>query len=115
MLNCDRDQISQVLKNIISNAIKFSLDNSEIQINVFDSKGNVEIKVKDQGIGIPEDELELIFSKFAQSSKTNKGAGGTGLGLAICRELIDYHQGTINAQNNITQGASVIIVLPKVR
>lgn len=115
MLNCDRDQISQVLKNIISNAIKFSPDNSEIQINVFDSKGNVEIKVKDQGIGIPEDELELIFSKFAQSSKTNKGAGGTGLGLAICRELIDYHQGTINAQNNITQGASVIIVLPKVR
>jgi len=113
LLNCDRDQISQVLKNIISNAIKFSSDNSEIQISVLDSKSNVEIRVKDRGIGIPEDELELIFSKFAQSSNTNKGAGGTGLGLAICRELVDCHQGSINAQNNNTQGVSVVVVLPK--
>jgi PAS domain S-box-containing protein len=112
-INCDSDQISQILKNLIGNAIKFSPNDSEIQINVLEQDECIEIRVKDQGVGIPEDELEHIFSKFAQSSKTNKGAGGTGLGLAICSEFVACHRGTITAKNNITGGASVLVMLPK--
>jgi signal transduction histidine kinase len=69
--------------------------------------------VTDQGIGIPEDELELVFDKFVQSSKSKTGAGGTGLGLAICREIVVAHRGTISAHNDSKGGAVFEILLPR--
>jgi signal transduction histidine kinase len=71
------------------------------------------ISVIDQGIGIPENELECIFDKFVQSSATKTGAGGTGLGLAICRAIIAQHRGTIVAHNNHPgNGAKFVVTLP---
>jgi signal transduction histidine kinase len=113
MLNCDGDQISQVMRNLLGNAIKFSPDQSIIEVQVSSNYVEIRVVVTDQGIGIPEAELEHIFDKFAQSSSTNKGAGGTGLGLAICREFIDCHHGSIMARNNKNSGASIIINIPK--
>ncbi|RTK99221.1 MAG: hybrid sensor histidine kinase/response regulator, partial [Neisseriaceae bacterium] len=72
----------------------------------------LQLTVRDQGIGIPEDELESIFDKFIQSSKTQTGAGGAGLGLAICREIVRDHGGEIIARNNAEGGASLIVYLP---
>ena len=72
----------------------------------------MQLSVKDNGLGIPEDELETIFNKFVQSSSTNRGAGGTGLGLAICKEFVELHRGKIWAENNLDKGASVFISLP---
>jgi len=70
------------------------------------------IRIKDEGTGIPENELETIFNKFIQSSKTKTGAGGTGLGLSICQEIIKGHNGKIWAENNPEGGATFSFILP---
>ena len=70
------------------------------------------ISVRDEGPGIPPDELELVFDKFVQSSKTKSGSGGTGLGLAICREIVAGHHGRIWAENNARQGCIFYCELP---
>lgn len=71
------------------------------------------VTVSDQGPGIPEDELDSIFDKFVQSSKTKTGAGGTGLGLAICREITWLHKGEISANNCTEGGAIFTLLLPR--
>jgi len=68
--------------------------------------------VSDEGVGIPPDELNSVFDKFVQSSRTRTGAGGTGLGLAICREIVEAHHGDIVARNNASGGAEFIVMLP---
>ncbi len=108
----DNIKINQVIKNLLSNAIKFSPPGASIKVNFerteidvqteYAMKGAVSaisLIIRDQGIGIPEAELESIFNEFEQSSKTVNGVGGTGLGLAICREIIHYHGGMITAGN----------------
>ena len=130
-LNVDAPRMLQVIRNLLSNAIKFSPEGGAITVHLKESdlpKGRratdketqpaVLIAIQDEGIGIPESELEAVFDKFVQSSKTKTGAGGTGLGLAICREIVEAHQGKIRAINNATTeqpdlpGASFHIVLP---
>ena len=96
----DRERLIQVFINLLSNAIKFSPKESTIQVTIADSnlpeRGPAfHCTVSDNGVGIPEAELEAIFDKFTQSSKTNTGAGGSGLGLAICREIVHLHGGAI--------------------
>lgn len=120
----DTDKITQVIANLISNAIKFTSEGSEIKIvientDVIRDAGrgdNVDVlkfSIFDQGPGVPEDELEAIFDQFIQSSKTKTGAGGTGLGLAICKEIIEAHKGYIWAENTTDGGALISFVLHK--
>ena len=73
----------------------------------------VEIRVVDHGLGIPDDELEAVFDKFVQSTRTRSGAGGTGLGLAICREIVLAHRGIIRASNRQSGGALFEVLIPK--
>ena len=124
----DAPRVSQVLRNLISNALKFSLAGGRIRISVRaiampagrragdPQVAGIEIRVCDTGIGIPPDELEAVFDKFVQSSKTKSGAGGTGLGLAICREIVHAHGGRIHAQNNpaAVGGATFVVQVPVV-
>ncbi|MDI4651422.1 MULTISPECIES: ATP-binding protein [Pseudoalteromonas] len=112
VLECDEEQINQIMRNLLGNALKFSEPNSDIDISLAVNEQMAEIAVIDRGIGIPEEELEKIFAKFEQSSKTNSGAGGTGLGLAICREFVVLHQGTISASNNEYGGVTILVRLP---
>jgi signal transduction histidine kinase len=112
LLYCDQEQMNQVVRNLLGNALKFSPDNSLIKVVVDLIGSNVTVAISDQGVGIPDDELEQVFSKFMQSSKTNNGAGGTGLGLAICKEFILLHKGCIYASNNEFGGTTVHIELP---
>lgn len=100
------------MRNLLGNALKFSDAQSEIKIDLTTDNGHVFIKVIDEGIGIPEDELEHIFAKFVQSSKTNSGAGGTGLGLALCREFVVLHKGSISAHSNQLIGTTIAVELP---
>lgn len=109
---CDQEQLNQVVRNLLGNALKFSPQNSIIEVDVELKQSKVRLMISDHGVGIPEEELEQVFSKFVQSSKTNSGAGGTGLGLAICKEFILLHKGYICAQNNKKGGATVLIELP---
>ncbi|MDH3600643.1 MAG: HAMP domain-containing histidine kinase [Candidatus Tectomicrobia bacterium] len=109
----DRVKIQQVMRNLLSNAVKFTPDGSTIELRLDVEPGAVKVQVSDQGPGIPETEVEMIFDKFAQSSRTKTGAGGTGLGLAICRELVAAHNGTIWAENTAEGGALVTFMLPR--
>ena len=123
MLNiaADRERIAQILRNLLINAIKFSSDGGVINILIANSQlsydsGNlqeaVHVVVQDSGIGVPESELEAIFSPFTQSSKTKTKAGGTGLGLAICKEIVSVHHGKIWASNGKDSGAEFHFIIP---
>ena len=114
----DRERLIQVFINLFSNAIKFSPKESAIQVTIADSvlpesRPAFHCTVSDNGVGIPEAELEKIFDKFTQSSKTNTGAGGSGLGLAICREIVHLHGGVIWAAASPSGGASIHFVIPR--
>lgn len=108
----DRDRLAQVLRNLIGNSLKFTPQGGEVRINVDSSDGRAIISVEDTGPGIPDEECERVFDKFAQSKRTNSGAGGTGLGLAICREIVGLHGGSINAKPTGGRGAYVQVQLP---
>ena len=115
-VRCDRAKIMQILINLLSNAIKFTPKGKLVTICITEDEtpdGHVYLKVIDQGVGIPPDELEKIFDKFIQSSKTRTGAGGTGLGLAICREISLAHNASIAATNNEDTGATFTLTLHK--
>ncbi|MBU2644328.1 PAS domain S-box protein [bacterium] len=119
-VKCDEYRIGQVIRNLIANAIRFSPENGDITLWMTENSLNMEGAVKtaiqfcisDQGPGIPEAELESVFDKFTQSSRTKTGAGGTGLGLAICREIVCDHKGEIWAVNNPEGGACFAFLLP---
>ena len=116
---CDVQRIGQVLRNLLANAIKFGPEGSAITLRaapvVFPRDGQpgsgVEIRISDQGPGIPEAERESVFEKFVQSSLTRTGAGGTGLGLAISREIVVAHGGRIFAREAVGGGAEIVVRL----
>lgn len=113
----DRDRIIQVVINILGNAIKFTPENKKVVIDINEIAENrikyFEVNIKDEGSGIPEDELELIFEKFTQSTRTKTGAGGTGLGLSIAAGIIEGHKGKIFARNNAKVGSTFTFIIPK--
>ena len=108
----DAGKITQVLHNLIGNAIKFT-ESGKIKLLLIRQGKHLEIIVDDEGIGIPEDELETIFHPFVQSSKTTNKAGGTGLGLAICKEIVNAHNGLIWAENKPNKGSMFHFLLPQ--
>jgi len=108
----DANKLKQVLRNLLSNAIKFSSKGGTIDISILNKADSVVVSVRDQGAGVPENELGSVFDKFYQSSKTKNGAGGTGLGLAICQEIITAHKGRIWAENNPDIGANFLFEIP---
>ncbi len=110
----DNHKTVQIFYNLISNAIKFSPQGGFIKIDFkYTQGGNFLLtSVSDQGVGIPDDEVETIFDKFVQSSKTKSGAGGTGLGLSIVKEIILGHGGDIWCKNSEYGGAIFSFTLP---
>jgi len=111
----DRDQIDQVLDNLISNAIKYTLDGGTIELAASkkDQGALLAISVKDTGMGIPKKDLERIFDRFYRVDKArSRNMGGTGLGLSIAREIVKAHGGTISLQSELNVGTTVTFTLP---
>lgn len=114
----DKDQIHQVIYNLLTNAIKFTPNDGIIECTIIPAKvpgslsPGIAISISDSGIGVPKDEQEAIFDKFIQSSKTTTGAGGTGLGLAICREILEGHKGRLWCSDSELGGAKFTLVIP---
>jgi PAS domain S-box-containing protein len=126
----DGDRMVQVITNLLSNAIKYSPLKGKVFISISREEAYmnevwtdvVHLVVIDQGVGIPADELDYVFDKFSQSSKTDTNAGGTGLGLAICREIARAHHGRIWAvspsprcedkQSSTCYGTEIHVMLP---
>lgn len=107
----DEVLLEQVLVNVISNAIKYSADYSEIDIAVTSDADTLAIAIADQGVGLAEDEYSRIFEKFYRAG-TARQVTGTGLGLAICKGIVELHKGTIAAQRNEPRGLVITIALP---
>ncbi len=112
-VHADHDRIVQVLVNLISNAVKFSPPQSTIVVSAEPKGSMIEVKVRDQGRGIPPDMLKTVFERFQQvqrSDATQKG--GTGLGLAICKEIVIFHGGSIRIESEVGKGSTFAFSLP---
>ncbi len=110
---CDKRKLHQLILNLLSNAIKFSDEGGKISIVFYGaSEGFLNVSIIDDGVGLPEAEVDAVFGKFIQSSRTKTGAGGTGLGLAICKEIIEDHGGNIFVKNNDGKGACFTFCVP---
>lgn len=116
----DRFRMQQVLRNVLANAIRFSPAGAEVQLDwgsrpVAEGTGREHwVQVRDQGPGVPPNELESIFDAFVQSTRTKSGAGGTGLGLTISRRILQAHEGRIQASNRPEGGAVFEFNLPAI-
>ena len=111
-INADPDRISQVLKNIIHNAIKFSPNNGKIEIFTQMKKDFIQFSIKDYGKGMsPKDQIR-VFEPFYQVNVTSKEFGGTGLGLAICRGIIEAQKGKIWIQSIEGEGSTFYFTVP---
>jgi two-component system, OmpR family, sensor histidine kinase VicK len=109
----DQDKITQVLDNIISNALKYSPEGGTITFKALEKSGYIEISVSDQGLGIPKENLEKIFERFYRVDKARtRQMGGTGLGLAIAKEMISAHGGDVWATSTEGKGTTITFTLP---
>lgn len=108
----DRERFVQALTNIVRNALHHSPEKSMITISLIQKEKQVEVSVEDEGAGIPEKDLELIWERFYRSDTSRTtSAGGSGLGLSITKQIIEAHQGRVKAENK-EKGATFIISLP---
>ena len=112
-IRADYQKIQQIMYNLLSNAIKFTPANGHIEIGIKKLKNQVEIYVKDDGIGIAPEYQEKIFSKFVQLNNIYcKNESSTGLGLTITRELTLLHGGTISVKSKPEKGSTFTVKLP---
>jgi PAS domain S-box len=113
IIACDPEKIERIMLNLISNATKFSNDNGEIFVNVKDMGDWVEISVKDNGIGIEERKLDIIFDRFEQVDKSlSRNAEGTGIGLNLVKSIAELHGGSINVESEYGKGSKFTVTLP---
>jgi len=109
----DRGKLSQIIINLLGNAIKFTPARKEVELKVFREENSFVIRVTDQGIGIPHDKQEIIFNPFEQADNSNtRQHGGTGLGLAITKRLVEFMEGTISLVSEEGKGTCVNVILP---
>ncbi|MEB3103208.1 cell wall metabolism sensor histidine kinase WalK [Ferviditalea candida] len=113
-LMLDRDQIDQVLDNLVSNAIKYTPEGGKIEIRTeMPDKEHLLVSISDTGIGIPKKDLERIFDRFYRVDKArSRNMGGTGLGLSIAREIIKAHNGVIDIASEVNRGTTISFILP---
>lgn len=113
IMACDEEKIERILLNLLSNAIKFTPQCGEILVNVNDRDNGLCIKVKDNGVGIPENKQSMIFQRFCQIDEIlTRQHEGSGIGLSLVKSLVEMHGGTITFESKVGIGTSFIINLP---
>lgn len=106
--------IEEIVANVLMNAVKYTPDNGRVELNIKDEHDSVLIKVRDNGIGVPEGDLERIFEEFYRAENARRiEKDGTGLGLSIAKQVVERHGGRIWASNNADGGSTFNIRLPK--
>ncbi len=110
----DKDKISQVVVNLVSNALKYTPEGGFVNITVKGTGGITGISVKDNGPGIPEEDLPFVFERFYRADKSrNRLTGGSGIGLTIVKAIVEAHKGHIEVRSKVNEGTEFIISLPK--
>ncbi len=112
-ISLDEDRIEQVLTNLIDNAIRHTNKNGTVQVIVDQQVSFARVQVKDNGAGIPKEDLEYVFERFYKADKARtRGKGGTGLGLAIAKNIVEAHKGRITVKSEVDVGTNFIFFLP---
>ena len=112
-IEIDTDKMTQVIDNILNNAIKYSPDGGKITVTMKTTDDQMILSISDQGLGIPKQDLPRIFDRFYRVDRARSRAqGGTGLGLAIAKEIVKQHEGFIWAKSEYGKGSTFTIVLP---
>jgi len=113
LLFADRSYIKQALRVFVDNSIKYTPAGGKIEISALQTKKQVAITVTDTGMGIPREDIPLVFDRFYRSDKSrNKESGGHGLGLSIAKWIIDSHNGKIEVESTVGKGTKVSVLLP---
>jgi signal transduction histidine kinase/ActR/RegA family two-component response regulator len=111
----DKDKIAQVFTNLINNAIKYSPDGGDIFVMAYEEGSNLKVEVRDEGLGIPAEAIEKLYTKFYRvDNSDNRKIGGTGLGLAIVKEIMKAHGGEIFVQSELKKGSIFTVSFPLV-
>lgn len=114
-VNGDKDKLEQVVLNLVTNAIKYTPKNGEINLKLYTKNSKGIFLVKDNGMGIPKESLGRIFERFYRVDKArSRDLGGTGLGLSIVKHIIDEHKGKIAVRSKVSQGSEFKIFLPTI-
>lgn len=110
----DKDKISQVLVNLLSNALKYTPEGGAVKMDIRDTNDFTEISVEDNGPGIPPEDLPYIFERFYRADKSrNRMTGGSGIGLTICKAIITAHGGLIDVRSSPGNGTKFTFTIPK--
>src|SRR5262249_34877904 len=111
-VHADERKIRQVVLNLFSNAIKFTLEGGRIEVMAAPRAGCVEISVSDTGVGIALEDQEKVFEEFRQVGSAAKKVEGTGLGLALCRKFVELHGGKIWVKSEVGVGSTFTFSVP---
>jgi len=111
-VNADRDKIGQVITNLLSNAVKYSPKGESIDVECSELDGMIELRVKDNGIGISQQDCRKLFQRYFRASTVNHTISGFGIGLYICSEIINRHKGKIGVESEEEKGSTFWFSLP---
>jgi two-component system phosphate regulon sensor histidine kinase PhoR len=113
-VSADREKISQVFTNLLTNAIRYGKSEGWIEVRFYDMDDNILIEVEDNGVGIAEKSLPRLFERFYRVDKSRaRNAGGSGLGLAIVKHIIESHDQAINVRSELGEGSVFSFTLKK--
>ncbi len=113
LILANKGLITSVIRNLISNAIKYGYKGGRIDVNAYQNGNSVVLTISDQGLGIPSDDIPYLFTKFYRAETAQRsGIGGTGLGLALAKEAVEAHHGTISVESEIGVGTRFTVTLP---
>lgn len=109
----DRNRLQQVIQNIVINSIKYTPNNGKVEVFIVEySKKDIVFAIRDNGVGIKEEELSIVFNRYYKSKKNEYSEDSTGLGLYIAKEIVEKHEGSIWIESVVEEGTSVFIRLP---
>lgn len=110
---CDPDKIERIMLNILSNAIKYTKENGNIEVEITTNDDEISVSIKDDGLGIPNDKLDIIFDRFGQVDETlNRRCEGSGIGLSLVKNLVEMHGGNIRVISEVNKGSEFIFTIP---
>lgn len=112
-VHADRDKIGQVINNLISNAVKYSAANTTIHVSLTTQNGSALLSVKDEGIGIKEEDKDKLFERYYRvNNETSTAISGFGIGLYLCAEIVQRHSGHIWVESEVGSGSTFSFSIP---